>query len=91
MATDAQAELACRLATDAHMTVVAMWAGDEEKRVAEEIIKQVRAKTNSDQGYVAPPTTLQEMITEMVDHDLSAARKNRLLMNEGFEVNQTKE
>ena len=38
-----------------------------------------------------PTTTLQEMITEMVDHDLSAARKNRLLMNEGFEVNQTKE
>jgi GDPmannose 4,6-dehydratase len=38
-----------------------------------------------------PATTLQEMITEMVDHDLRAARKNRLLMKEGFEVNQTRE
>jgi GDPmannose 4,6-dehydratase len=38
-----------------------------------------------------PATTLQEMITEMVDHDLRTARKNRLLMREGFEVNQTRE
>jgi GDPmannose 4,6-dehydratase len=38
-----------------------------------------------------PTTTLQEMITEMVDHDLRAARKNRLLMKEGFEVSQTRE
>ena len=38
-----------------------------------------------------PTTTLQEMITEMVEHDLAAARKNRLLMREGFEVNQTRE
>jgi GDP-D-mannose dehydratase len=38
-----------------------------------------------------PTTTLQEMMTEMVEHDLAAARKNRLLMREGFEVNQTRE
>jgi len=38
-----------------------------------------------------PTTTLAEMISEMVEHDLTAARKNRLLMNEGYEVNQTHE
>ena len=38
-----------------------------------------------------PTTTLDEMIKEMVDTDLIAARKNRLLMREGYEVNQTQE
>jgi GDPmannose 4,6-dehydratase len=38
-----------------------------------------------------PTTTLDEMIGEMMDTDLTAARKNRLLLREGFEVNQTHE
>ena len=38
-----------------------------------------------------PTTTLDEMIKEMVDTDLIAARKNRLLVREGYEVNQTQE
>jgi GDPmannose 4,6-dehydratase len=38
-----------------------------------------------------PTTTLDEMIGEMMDADLTAARKNRLLLREGFEVNQTHE
>jgi GDPmannose 4,6-dehydratase len=38
-----------------------------------------------------PTTTLDEMIEEMIDTDLIAARKNRLLLREGYEVNQTQE
>lgn len=38
-----------------------------------------------------PTTTLDEMITEMANSDLQAARKNRLLQREGYEVNQTRE
>ncbi|WP_415356591.1 GDP-mannose 4,6-dehydratase [Halioglobus sp. Uisw_031] len=38
-----------------------------------------------------PTTTLDEMIKEMIDTDLIAARKNRLLVREGYEVNQTRE
>ena len=38
-----------------------------------------------------PTTTLDEMIAEMIDNDLIAARKNRLLLREGYEVNQTQE
>ena len=38
-----------------------------------------------------PCTTLQEMIAEMVENDLQAAKKNRLLMQSGYEVNQTRE
>ena len=38
-----------------------------------------------------PTTTLDEMIKEMIDTDLIAARKNRLLVREGYEVNQTQE
>ena len=38
-----------------------------------------------------PTTTLDEMIKEMIDTDLIAARKNRLLVSEGYEVNQTRE
>jgi GDPmannose 4,6-dehydratase len=38
-----------------------------------------------------PTTTLDEIIKEMIDTDLIAARKNRLLVREGYEVNQTQE
>ena len=38
-----------------------------------------------------PTTTLDEMIKEMIDTDLIAARKNRLLVREGYDVNQTQE
>lgn len=38
-----------------------------------------------------PSTTLDEMIAEMIDTDLIAAQKNRLLVREGYEVNQTQE
>ncbi|RLA43647.1 MAG: GDP-mannose 4,6-dehydratase [Gammaproteobacteria bacterium] len=38
-----------------------------------------------------PATTLDEMIEEMMATDLNAARKNRLLLREGYEVNQTHE
>jgi GDPmannose 4,6-dehydratase len=38
-----------------------------------------------------PTTTLDAMIGEMMDADLTAARKNRLLLREGFEVNQAHE
>lgn len=38
-----------------------------------------------------PTTTLDEMINEMVATDLSEARKNRLLLKAGYEVNQTRE
>ncbi|MEH6584240.1 MAG: GDP-mannose 4,6-dehydratase [Halioglobus sp.] len=38
-----------------------------------------------------PTTTLDEMISEMMANDLTAARKNRLLLREGYEVNQTQE
>jgi GDPmannose 4,6-dehydratase len=38
-----------------------------------------------------PTTTLDDMIKEMIDTDLIAARKNRLLVREGYEVNQTRE
>jgi len=38
-----------------------------------------------------PTTTLDEMIEEMMTTDLTAARKNRLLLREGYEVNQTRE
>jgi GDPmannose 4,6-dehydratase len=38
-----------------------------------------------------PTTTLDEMIAEMMRTDLTAARKNRLLLREGYEVNQTHE
>jgi GDPmannose 4,6-dehydratase len=36
----------------------------------------------------APRVTLDEMIAEMVANDLQAARKNRLLLKKGFDVNQ---
>jgi len=38
-----------------------------------------------------PATTLDEMIAEMIATDLSGARRNRLLLREGYEVNQTHE
>jgi GDPmannose 4,6-dehydratase len=38
-----------------------------------------------------PSTTLDEMISEMVAGDLGQAKKNRLLMKEGYEVNQARE
>jgi GDPmannose 4,6-dehydratase len=38
-----------------------------------------------------PATSLDEMIAEMVANDLTTARKNRLLLQQGFEVNQTRE
>ena len=38
-----------------------------------------------------PTTTLAEMISEMVANDLAMACKNRLLINEGYEVAQAKE
>ncbi len=38
-----------------------------------------------------PRTTLDDMIAEMVANDLTTARKNRLLLREGFEVNQAHE
>jgi GDPmannose 4,6-dehydratase len=38
-----------------------------------------------------PTTTLDEMIAEMMTTDLTAAKKNRLLLREGYEVNQTHE
>jgi len=38
-----------------------------------------------------PATSLDEMIAEMVANDLTTARKNRLLLQQGFEVNQTLE
>ena len=38
-----------------------------------------------------PATTLDQMIEEMMTTDLTAARKNRLLLREGYEVNQTHE
>ncbi|KAA1188932.1 GDP-mannose 4,6-dehydratase [Pseudohalioglobus sediminis] len=38
-----------------------------------------------------PTTTLDEMITEMANNDLQAARKNRLLEREGYEVTQARE
>ncbi len=38
-----------------------------------------------------PATTLDEMIEEMISTDLNAAKKNRLLLREGYEVSQTHE
>ncbi len=38
-----------------------------------------------------PTTTLEEMIQEMIHTDLTAARKNRLLQREGYEVNRVQE
>ena len=38
-----------------------------------------------------PTTTLDNMIKEMIDTDLITAQKNRLLVREGYEVNQTHE
>ena len=38
-----------------------------------------------------PTTTLDEMIVEMVANDLGVATKNRLLMDSGYEVSQTRE
>jgi GDPmannose 4,6-dehydratase len=38
-----------------------------------------------------PKTGLEEMIREMVEHDLKEARKNRLLHSSGFDVNQPHE
>lgn len=38
-----------------------------------------------------PATTLDEMITEMVACDLLEAKKHRLLLDEGYQVNQTQE
>jgi GDPmannose 4,6-dehydratase len=38
-----------------------------------------------------PTTTLDEMISEMVAHDLTDARKNRLLQREGYEVSHARE
>ena len=38
-----------------------------------------------------PSTTLDEMIQEMMENDLVAARKDRLLLQEGYEVNQAQE
>ena len=34
-----------------------------------------------------PSTTLDEMISEMVESDLELARKNRLLLDSGYEIN----
>jgi GDPmannose 4,6-dehydratase len=48
------------------------------------------AKAKSKLGW-QPATTLEEMIEEMVASDLLAARKTRLLLREGFEINQTRE
>ena len=41
-------------------------------------------------GWV-PKTTLDEMIQEMVAEDLATARKTRLLLREGFQVEQPRE
>ncbi|TDG12892.1 GDP-mannose 4,6-dehydratase [Seongchinamella unica] len=41
-------------------------------------------------GWV-PSTTVDEMIVEMIASDLAIARKNRLLLNSGYEVNSPKE
>ncbi len=41
-------------------------------------------------GWV-PRVTLDEMITEMVQNDLQIAKKNRLLINRGYDVNQPAE
>lgn len=38
-----------------------------------------------------PTTSLEEMIREMVEADLTTAKKNCLLLRKGFEVNQTQE
>lgn len=38
-----------------------------------------------------PRTTLDEMIVEMVDNDLQVAKKNRLLLDSGYEVAQPRE
>jgi GDPmannose 4,6-dehydratase len=38
-----------------------------------------------------PTTSLEEMIGEMVEHDLNEARKNRLLHSSGFDVNHPHE
>ena len=38
-----------------------------------------------------PRTTLEEMIVEMVANDLEIARKDRLLMNSGYEVAPSRE
>ncbi|EEB79385.1 GDP-mannose 4,6-dehydratase [marine gamma proteobacterium HTCC2148] len=38
-----------------------------------------------------PTTNLDEMISEMVENDLKTACKNRLLINEGYEIVQAKE
>jgi GDPmannose 4,6-dehydratase len=48
------------------------------------------AKAKNKLGW-QPATTLEEMIEEMVASDLLAARKTRLLLREGFEINQTRE
>ena len=36
-----------------------------------------------------PRITLEEMIAEMVQNDLQIAKKNRLLISSGYDVNQT--
>ncbi len=48
------------------------------------------AKAKAKLGW-QPTTSLDDMIKEMIDTDLIAARKNRLLVREGYEVNQTRE
>jgi len=38
-----------------------------------------------------PPTTLDEMIVEMVGNDLEIAKKNRLLIDSGYQISQASE
>lgn len=45
------------------------------------------SKAKDSRGW-QPTTTLDEMISEMMENDLQSARKNRLLINEGYEVSQ---
>ena len=47
-------------------------------------------KAKADLGW-EPQTTLDEMIAEMVACDLLAAKKNRLLLREGYLVSQVRE
>ena len=50
--------------------------------------KSIKAK--NDLGWV-PRTTLENLIKEMIIHDKEEARKDSLLENSGFTINNSKE
>ncbi len=77
---------------------IAVSVGDVVVRVAENYFRPAEVDTLlGDPTYAreklgwSPKITLDEMIAEMVETDLALARKDRLLLKSGYEVNQARE